>query len=428
MTERRAKKDLKPAARLSDFSARVARHRIPLGLLVLAVGGFLAYIAWVSVNGVPFQDRYKLEAVIPGDAPIVKPGGSVRMAGRLAGTITEVETEGGDSRVTMELRPQFAPIGEDATARVRVRSIVYLTYVEIDPGNREDPMAEGGTIPLERTGAGVDLLRVVDLFDRRTRDLLADSVVNLGEGLAGRGEGLNEGLGRLEPALRQAVPQLQALTAEPGALGRGIAGAAGISRGLRGDGPGDAGGLIESGDAALGAIASRHDALGEGIARLRPFEDQFLKTAPLADPVLADVGVLARELEPAAKDLRAGLPKFARLLSRGEPLSRESGLIDTAARPVIELTGPALYDLWPIVTAFGPISTPLDRIIEVLAPYENDITIAGDNVVSATTRPYPQGQTAPNNPALRFIPIIGCAHARNPYPEPGEALEDSERC
>jgi phospholipid/cholesterol/gamma-HCH transport system substrate-binding protein len=413
---------------LTNFSSRVARHKIALGLLVLAGGIFLAYIAWVSVNGVPFQDRYKLEAVIPGDAPIVKPGASVRMAGQLAGTITGVDPDGENERVTMELRPQFAPIGEDATARVRVRSIVYLTYIEIDPGNRDDPMPEGGTIPVERTGSGTDLLHVVDLFDKRTREVLRKSVDNLGVGVAGRGDELNQGLSELEPALREGIPELQALSADPQALARGISGAANVAGGLRGRRGDDVSALIGSGDAALGAVASRDLELGAGIEQLRPLEDQLLETAPLAEPVLADAGALAESLEPAARDLRTGLPRLAHLLTLGKPLRGETGRIATAADPVLQLVGPRLYDLYPVVAAIEPIIEPLQQTLDVILPYDGDITLAAEGIASATGVKYPQGQTAPNNPALRFIPVINCARARDPYPAPGQALKDSQTC
>ena len=173
---------------VSRVTARVSKHVMILGLLVAAVGGFLGYIAWVSVNGPPFQDRYELHAVVPADSPILKEGGAVRIAGKIAGTITEVEPAEEGVELTMELRPDYAPVGNDARANVRVRSIVYLTYLEIIPGNRDDPMTEGGTIPLARTGSGVDLLEVVQLFDERTREVLRRSLVNLGYGVAGQGD------------------------------------------------------------------------------------------------------------------------------------------------------------------------------------------------------------------------------------------------
>ncbi|MFN2611804.1 MAG: MlaD family protein [Solirubrobacterales bacterium] len=413
---------------VSAASARVARHRIILGLIVLAIGGFLAYIAWISVNGPPFQQRYKIEAVIAADSPIVKPGGTVRMAGKLAGTITAVEADGPNQRVSMELSPEFAPVGRDATARVRVRSVVYLTYIEIDPGDRGNPMPQGEAIPLAQTSSGVDLLQVVQLFDQRTREELRKSVVNLGEGVAGRGEDLNAALLDLHPALRAGIPEIQALTSEPGALASSIASARRVAAGLGGERADDVSSLIVSGDAAVGAIADRHLELGAALEQLRPFEDELLRTAPLADPLLADAATLARRLAPAARSLRRGLPRFNHLLSLGGELRRESGRIGRRVRPVLKLAGPRLYALYPTVASLQPILSSLQSTLAVLLPYSADITLAGQSVVSATGVPYPEGQTAPGNKALRFIPIMDCHRPRDPYPAPGQALKDSATC
>ena len=95
------------------------------------------------------------------------------------------------------MRPAFAPIGNDARANVKVRSIVYLTYLEIFPGNIDDPMPEGGTIPLERSGSGVDLLEVAQIFDERSREALKGAISAAGTGVAGRGEDINAGIADL---------------------------------------------------------------------------------------------------------------------------------------------------------------------------------------------------------------------------------------
>lgn len=186
MTQR-VRKPGRTASALRSATQRLARHKLLLGLIVAAIGLALAVVAWESVNGVPFQNRYKVQVEVAADSPILKEGDSVRVAGRFAGLITDVKPDDGDVVVTAELRPEFAPLGNDATALVRVRSVVYLTYLEIDPGNVDDPMAEGGTIPLARTGSGVDLLEVVQLFDEKTRDALSRTVTTAGIGVAGGG-------------------------------------------------------------------------------------------------------------------------------------------------------------------------------------------------------------------------------------------------
>jgi hypothetical protein len=66
--------------------------------------------------------------------------------------------------------------------------------------------------------------------------------------------------------------------------------------------------------------------------------------------------------------------------------------------------------------------------VDALAPYSEDFARAGKWVASATSRFFPEGQTAPNNPVLRTFPVFGCNRGRDPYPKPGEALKDSQPC
>ena len=169
------------ARSLRKLADKLANRPLLLGCVVAAVGALFAWVAWSSVNGVPFQDRYKIEVVVPSDSPILKEGDAVRVAGRLAGFITGVEPYEDNVKLTVEMRPAFAPIGSDARANVKVRSIVYLTYLEIFPGNVDDPMPEGGTIPLERSGSGVDLLEVAQIFDERSREALKGAISAAGD-------------------------------------------------------------------------------------------------------------------------------------------------------------------------------------------------------------------------------------------------------
>ncbi len=399
-----------------------------LGIVVACIGGLLAWVAWASVNGVPLQDRYEVKVEVAADSPILKPGDTVRVAGRLAGLITDVEPDDGHVLVTAELRPDFAPIGTDARANVKVRSIVYLTYLELLPGDVDNPMPEGGTIPLARSSSGVDLLEVVQVFDRRARAALQDMVTSGGVGFAGRGEDVNATLQDLGAASADLTSQTQALTSQPGALAGIVRGSAQVFGGLRGNDASDLGGLVVEASSVARAIAARDAELGDAIELLRPFEDALLSAAPLADPLLEDSAAAARELTPAARALADALPDVNRVLALGDTIRTETARLTAAIDPVLVAAAPILHDLRPTVASIKPLLGPLRRLVDGVAPYARDIRRAGKGIISATSNSIPVGQTAPNNPALRFAPIFTCHHARDPYPDPGEPLEHSEPC
>jgi|GEM_PF-4473173 len=402
--------------------SRLERHRLAAGLAVSAVAAVLAWIGWASTNGVPLEQRYELHALVPASAPIVKPGDAVRVAGRLAGIVTAVAPHAASREVTMELDPAYAPVGRDARVRVTVKSIVYLTYVSIVPGDTSDPLPPGGTIPLRQSRSGVDLLQVVRLFDRRTRRTLEASAVEAGLGLAGRGAELNSALHDLPPLERDATAELRAITARPGAIARTVAGADRVARGLAGQRPGDVSGLVRSGAASLGALARRPLALQRATAWLRPFEDAVRRTAPLADPVLAAAARLSRRLRAPLASLARALPELNRALGRGDELRRQTARLTGALRPVIAAAAPVLARLEPTVASINPLLRPLGRLVRTVRPYRRDFSRAGRWVVSASTKRFDEGQTAPGNPALRFMPVFTCEGGRTPYPPPGTTI------
>jgi ABC-type transporter Mla subunit MlaD len=415
-------------SRLRRATLRIARHPVALGLIVAAIGVALAVVAWQSVNGVPFQNRYRIAVEIGPDSPILKEGDSVRVAGRFAGLVTDVEPDDGAVRVTAELRPEFAPIGNDARARVRVRSVVYFTYLEIDPGNVDDPMPEGETIRLARTGSGVDLLEVVQLFDERTRESLAQAVTTTGFGVAGRGRDLNAAFADLGASTPDLATQLEAAVASPGAIATLIDGAARTTSGFRGVAADDLGGLIGSGAAVVGAVAAHPQDLGFAIDLLSPFQDEFVATAPDAIAALRSADATAVALRPAAEELAAALPEINRVLALGDRIRRETARLAAALNPVLAAAAPVLASLQPTVASIDPLLGPLGRLTRAVDPYASDIRRAGRGLIDATSTPVNAGQTAMGGIALRFAPVLTCHHARDPYPEPGETMEHSQRC
>jgi phospholipid/cholesterol/gamma-HCH transport system substrate-binding protein len=426
---------VKPPGRIQravyDTTKRLEGHTMALGLVASAIGLFLAWLGYTSISGVPFQDRYEVKLLVPSDSPILQKGDAVRIAGRLAGLITDVQPgdEPGATEISADLRPAYAPIGMDAEATVRVKSLVYLSYLELDPGNIDDPLPEGGTLPLAQGGSNVDLLEVVELFDRESREALSNSIYNAGIGLADRGGELNASLEDLRVIADTGTPQLEAITSEPGAIARGIQGSARVARAATGERPDDVAGLVGSGSVTVGTIANRREELAAAIEELRPFEDEFLRTAPLLDPVLDDAIGLSVELDPVLRDLAATLPDLNRVLAMGGEIQAETARLTGFLRPVLKATTPVLAGLQPTVASISEVVEPLDLLVSTVEPYAEDIRVSAEQVISATSKKFPTNDPAgTENAVLRFAPIFACHTHRNPYPEPGETVDQAAPC
>ena len=174
---------------------------------------------------------------ITGEDPVVRAGQAVRVGGRLAGIISDVEPDPDRGRATVTAnitKPGFRPLASDTKAYVRVHSIVYETYLELRPGKSEDKLGDG------------DRLRTAGRLRRRpARDRAALRPQGTGRTCGGppwrRGSaspaaagGSNSALADTPPLARDLSAQLGAATREDGALGRIVAGASRTARGARG--------------------------------------------------------------------------------------------------------------------------------------------------------------------------------------------------
>jgi hypothetical protein len=161
---------------------------------------------------------------------------------------------------------------------------------------------------------------------------------------------------------------------------------------------------------------------------LRPFEDELLRTAPLADPVLTGATRLTTTLRPALVKLAAALPDLNRALSEGDVLRRQTDRLTGFLRPVIRAATPVIASLEPTVASIDPLLTSLTRLVDTVTPYRQDFVRAGQGIIAATSRKLPEGQTAPGNPALRFAPVLTCLGGRDPYPAPNSTRSHSQPC
>jgi ABC-type transporter Mla subunit MlaD len=426
----------------------IDRFKTPLGLAVLALGAFLAYTAFKATTGPPFLPKYRLTIKVPADAPPLRKGLAVRVGGSLAGLVQSVEPDPVHRQTLVEInvsKTNFRPLPVDTTAFVRVRSIVYATYVSLQPGTSDQKLRDGDMLPAVAT-SGTDLLEVVQLFDRQAREDLSKTLVNVGFGTAGRGTELNAALRDLPETARNGAAELRAATSTPGALSSLISGAARTASGLRGERADDVAELIRSGRQTFGATANASGDIGESIELLRPFEDQVLANGPFALPALREIERTAVALEPAVRNLRAQLPGLNELATLGPELRKGFGALlgggssgsaggggggsfgtGTAtsgiANQVLVAARPVVAGLFPIQTSLKPLNAALAALLATIEPYLPEITEAGLRLQNATSVRSDNGSN-PGAPFLRGVPVLTAHPCVNPGPAPGEAQTD----
>jgi phospholipid/cholesterol/gamma-HCH transport system substrate-binding protein len=348
----------------------------------LSVAALLMFL-WVSFGGtLPLRpESYRFKADFPEAALLVKEA-DVRMAGVNIGKVKDKELGPGGrtTRVTIELDHRFAPIGRDARAVLRQKSLLGETYVEITPGSPgAKKLPDGGTLPDTSVDQTVQLDEVFRVFDPPTRRAFQEWLHESGIATSGTfARDFNDSLGNAAPFFTGGADVLRPLAEQEVALrrvfrdtGRVFTAVSREDDNLRG--------LITGGEATFGALASRDQALSETFQIFPTFLRETRATvnrleafARNTDPLVRDLREPARDLAPTLRDLGALSPDLETLFNHIQPLVRASRTgIPAATRflrgaePVLEATHVFMPELNPILSYLNFSRVQLAQFITV---------------------------------------------------------------
>jgi phospholipid/cholesterol/gamma-HCH transport system substrate-binding protein len=186
------------------MSVKNFRERSPmligiLSIVLITVGMVLSF----SIDKLPFvKQAYEVQAEFANAAGLAAEN-QVRVAGIKVGTVSEIELDHDRVRVTMEI-DNGTNIPDDAFAEIKLATLLGTKFIEIQGhGGGEPFLADGDTIPLERTnvpyeiyqasneGTGVlegldgpalnDMLREVATLVETTQDELGSALAGLND-------------------------------------------------------------------------------------------------------------------------------------------------------------------------------------------------------------------------------------------------------
>jgi len=311
--------------------ASIAANPVLIGAattLVVIVAVFLAYNA---NNGLPFVPTYELKAEVPNAANLVV-GNDVRLGGARVGVVDKISPkENADGSVTaildLKLQTNVKPLPKDSTLIIRPRSALGLKYVEITLGNARNAaggFADGATIPLANARpAPVEFDEVINMFDEPVRAASRVNLVELGNGLAGRGQNLNDAIKGLNPLLEELTPVMENLSSRQTNLSRFVSELA------------DTVSIIAPVAETQADLFVNLDTTFAALAEVSPFIQQTLEGGPPAlqegidsfpvpRPFLANTEQLMRDLRPGVAALRDAAPALSEALTAGTPALRRS--------------------------------------------------------------------------------------------------------
>jgi phospholipid/cholesterol/gamma-HCH transport system substrate-binding protein len=321
---------------------------------------------WVTFGGpVPLQSKgYRFKAVF-NEAPLLVTESDVRIAGLNVGKVKKTSrAPGGGVVAEIEIDDRYAPIGSNARATLRPKSLLGQTYVELAPGTRGAPLPEGETLRPAQVKESVEIDELLTLFDEDTRQNLRGWMKELATAIdKGRGQDFNQALGHLPQFVASGSDVLRVLDEEEPALRRLVRNS-GVTLGALNERRGQFRDLIVNADRFFDTVASRNARLSELIFILPTFLDETRLTVARLEEFSIDTRPLVQDLQPVATDLRPTLRDVGRLAPDLERLFRNlDPLIDEAPRnlpraaaflrgtiPVWENLHPYLQELNPIIS------------------------------------------------------------------------------
>lgn len=342
-----------------------------IGLVLMVVFVFLAF-----TKDIPFTRPFELSAVFE-NAPPIKQGTAVRVAGVDVGKVSAIEPISGDSpgvKVTMKLDEDALPIHEDAEVAARER--IFLEgnlFLDVKPGTPgAAEVDDGATIPVSQTSAPVQLDQVLGTLTIDTRKDLQDLLVGYGDALNGEpqagedddqdpdvegktgAEGLNGSLEYSADALRGAAIVNQALLGtELRDLSKLVAGQQKVMAALSTNET-QLKDLITNFNVTMGALAAEEGNLSETV-RLLP------EVLDAARPALDNLNAAFPSTRAWALEMIPGVRETPATLDAGFPWVRQT----RALLSKDELQG-LVDDLQPAVDDFAQFVDGQVRLLPVL--------------------------------------------------------------
>jgi phospholipid/cholesterol/gamma-HCH transport system substrate-binding protein len=298
-----------------------------VGAVVVVVLAIAVYLSYNSVHGLPWQSTYDVAVEVPNGDHLVSTD-EVRVGGIRVGQVTHVTAmpapAGGQpyTRVELALDPAIGRLPLDTQVKVRPSSALGATYVNLTLGKDRRTLLPSGTLPLANSQSTVDLVDLLDIFDRSTAQSIQRTFSGLGAGLGGRGPALNDLLGALNvllPPLTRVSAALAAPQTQLPAFLRGyeafVSALAPVSAPLAG--------LVADASTTFDALVQAQNALGATIDELPATESATTSAFTELQLPLDGLATLVTDLRPGGALLPSTLKQINLTLNAGlRPLAQ----------------------------------------------------------------------------------------------------------
>jgi len=302
-------------------------RRVLAGIMVVAmVAGGLVLTGASDGGGSPAGKKYRIEF---DNAFGLTEGGDLKVGGVRAGSTDRFSIRKKGERYIAVVdatvsEPGFASLRSDAKCEIRPQSLIGEYYVSCQPGVSDKELPDGGTVPVEQNSSTVPPDLMQNVMRRPYRERFRLILAELGTGLAGRPQDIDEVLRRAHPGLRETSEVLDILGDQNQIIQDFIVDSDTVVKELEAKKTEVARWIREAGRTAE-VSATRREALAEGWRKLPTFLAEL-------EPTMTRLGEVADEQTPLLRDLRAVAPDLDKFFTELGPFSE-------ASRPAIASLG-----------------------------------------------------------------------------------------
>jgi phospholipid/cholesterol/gamma-HCH transport system substrate-binding protein len=377
-------------------------------LFALSCFGILLFL-WVTFGGpTPFKAKaYQIKVPFT-EASQLAEQSDVRISGVDVGKVESIELgpNGHESIALLNIDDKYGPLPRGTRAMLRTKTLLGETYVELSPGNKDEPtLAEDSTLPPAQVAESVQLDEIFQAFDPKTRRAFQTWMQEAAVAIEGQGQNLSYAIGNFEPTFTEFENLFRVLNSQKLAVGKLFSNGAKTFEALRGR-EGELADLIESSNELFKTTASRDQDI-EALFRAFPtFQDESRATVERLRSFAVNADPLSRQLVPVAEELSPTLIKFSEL-------APEAKALFLALPPAIKEapTGfPALRKLFrdefpPLLRATEPFVRNLNPLVTGLNLYKQEVAGTVGNLAAAFHGQLPEENARGEN--LRYLRLMG---------------------
>jgi phospholipid/cholesterol/gamma-HCH transport system substrate-binding protein len=317
---------------------------------------------YVAAGGrLRIEQPYNAKALVPDSFNIV-PNSDIRLQGVKIGRVRTVEPQGQISVVDFEIEKEdHQQLYRDATVRVRTKTLVGESYLEVNPGSEKSGKLESGAaLPLEAAEEAVPLERILSTFDPETRQEIRRNMEGLGEGLDGKGGDLNKTFGAMKPAVASGGRLMDVLEPQKRELAALVDNTGEV---LEAFGERDAAfrGLVVDAKRTAEVVAERDERFRESIAELPATLDR-------ARSSVATLASFSTRATPTVRDLKTASIDLAPAIRDLEPSARTARTFFDELEPFLDRVDPLLDELKPATESLATMIRPLDAFLRQVNP------------------------------------------------------------